>query len=324
MVITGASSGIGLSTARRAAGAGAKLILAARSEGALNDLVAELKGAGAQAVAVVADVSREEDVRQIAQTAQDTFGGFDTWVNNAGVGMYGRLDEVSVADMRRVFDINYWGLVYGSLEAVRVLRERGGALINVGSTVSERAIPLQGTYAASKHAIKGFTDALRMELEDSGAPVSVTLIKPGPIDTPFPLNARNYLPHKPQHVPPVYAPETVARAILHAAAHPVRDVSVGSGGRGISVFGGLAPRATDRAMEGFIIPRTESAEPPRPQERNALEHPSERLSEHGDYPGHVQKTSSYTAAALHPGLVRVAVVGAGLTAALLWRSRQRS
>ncbi len=232
MVITGASSGIGLSTARIAAKQGARLVLAARSENALRQLTDEIKGQGGEAVYVVADVGKREDVQAIARKAQEAFGGFDTWVNNAGIGMYGKLEEVAIEDMRKLFETNLWGLIYGSLEAVKHLKRRGGALINVGSTESDRALPLQGAYAASKHAVKGFTDALRMELEHEDAPVSVTLVKPGAIDTPFPINAKNYLEREPQHVPPVYAPEVVADAILHCAEMPVRDVFAGGGGKG--------------------------------------------------------------------------------------------
>src|SRR5205823_2475646 len=175
---------------------------------------------------VVADVGKQEDVRAIARAAQDAFGGFDTWINNAGTGMYGRLEEISIDDMRRLFETNFWGLIYGSLEAVKHLRQRGGALINVGSTVSERAVPLQGIYSASKHAVKGFTDALRMELEEEGAPVSVTLVKPGAIDTPYTHHAKNYMEVEPKHPAPVYAPETVAETILYCAEHAERDAFV--------------------------------------------------------------------------------------------------
>ncbi|MFC4452318.1 SDR family oxidoreductase [Deinococcus sonorensis] len=327
MVITGASSGIGLSTARLAAQGGARLVLAARSEGPLQQLTQEITQAGGQAIYVVADVSQEAEVQQIAARALDAYGQVDTWVNNAGVGLYGALEEIGTDDMRRLFDVNFWSVVYGSRTALGLLREQGGALINMGSTASERAIPLQGIYSASKHAVKGFTDALRMEVQDAGLPVSVTLIKPGPIDTPFPLNARNYLDVEPQHVPPVYAPETVARAVLQAAEHPARDVFVGSGGKGIAAFGQLVPGATDRAMERFVIPRTHSDKPPLPREQNALDRPSERLAERGDYPGLVHARSRYTEAA-QAGLIRTAGLvgsGLGLLSLALWRRRhQRS
>ena len=224
VVITGASSGIGLVTARKAAERGAKLVVAARAEGALRRLVEEINSKGGEAVYVVADVGREEDVRRIAETAAGRFGGFDTWVNNAGVSIYGRLLDTPVEDMRRMFDTNFWGTVYGSLVAAESLRLRGGALINVGSTLSDRAIPIQGAYSASKHAVKAFTDALRMELEAEGAPVSVTLVKPGTIDTPYRKHAKNLLEKEPALPPPAYAPEAAADAILHCAETPVRDV----------------------------------------------------------------------------------------------------
>src|SRR5436305_9617380 len=263
VVITGASSGIGLVTARAAARRGARLVVAARSEEALKQLVGEIEGAGGEAAYVVADVGREEDVRRIADGAVARFGGFDTWVNNAGVSIYGKLLDVPLDDMRRLFETNFWGVVYGSLAAARHLRERGGALINVGSTLSDRAIPIQGMYSASKHAVKGITDALRMELEAEGAPVSVTLIKPGAIDTPYTQHAKNYMEVEPKHPAPVYAPETVAETILYCTEHAERDAFVGAGGKAISLAEKYAPRLTDKVME-FVMPLMQrSDEPPR-------------------------------------------------------------
>ena len=155
--------------------------------------------------------------------------------------------------MRRLFETNFWGIVYGSLEAARNLKQHGGAIINISSTLSDRAIPMQGMYSASKHALKGFTDALRMELEEERAPVSITLIKPGAIDTPYSKHAKNYMEVEPKNPAPVYAPETVARAILHCAENPERDVFVGAGGKGISLLGRFAPRMADKIMERTIV-----------------------------------------------------------------------
>lgn len=322
MVITGASSGIGLTTARMAAKGGARLVLAARSEEALRQLTREIVDGGGEATYAVTDVSREEDVRRLADLALSTFGTFDTWVNNAGVGLYGTLEELEVGDMRRLFEVNFWGVVYGSRVAAAYLKGPGGALINMGSVASEQTIPLQALYSATKHAVKAFTDGLRMELEHEGAPVAVTLIKPGPIDTPFPLNARNYLNAEPQHVPPVYAPETVARAVLRAATTPTRELFVGGGGRGMAAFGEFAPGMTERGMAATVISRTHSDKPPLPRERNALDHPSERLAERGDYPGQVRETSTYTAAASRSGQIGAGLLVAGLAAAL-WRLSRR-
>jgi short-subunit dehydrogenase len=321
MVITGASSGIGLATARMAASRGARLVLVARSAQSLEQLAAEIRAQGTDAVFAVADVSRQEDVRAVSLKAMDEYGGFDTWVNNAGTGLYGRIEQTSVEDMRQLFETNFWGTVYGSLEAAAHLKHKGGALINIGSIASERAIPLQGVYSASKHAVKGFTDALRMEHEADRARMSVTLIKPGAIDTPFTLNARNYLESQPKHVAPVYSPQAVARAILHCAEHPVRDVFAGSGGKGLAAIGYYTPRLTDRLMERLLIPGTQSSQPARPRNENGLLQPSDNLQERGNYPGHVMHSSLYTQARLHPGIASAVLAGAGLALSALFRGR---
>jgi len=322
MVITGASSGIGLVTARMAAKRGARLVLSARSGEELRELTEEIKANGGQAIAVPADVGAAEDVRRLAQAAQEQFGGFDTWVNNAGVSIYGKLSEVSIEDMRRVFETNFWGLVYGSLEAARQLKERGGAIINIGSTLSDRAIPMQGIYSASKHAVKGFTDALRMELESEGAPISVSLVKPGAIDTPYTEHAKNYMPVEPKNPPPLYAPETVARAILHCAEIPERDVFVGAGGKGISLLGRFAPRMADKIMERTMIKQQQSNRPAGARQENGLYSSSGELKERGGYVGHVAESSLYTRASLHPVLTGSALVGAGLAVAAFLRAKR--
>ena len=187
IVITGASSGIGLATAEAAAKQGAKLVLAARSEQTLHEIVQRINSNGGDAICVTADVSDRQQVQRIAEAAVQRFGRIDTWVNDAGLSIYGRLDETQEDDARRLFDINFWGVVNGSLAALPYLKRQGGALINVGSEVSDAVVPLQGMYSATKHAVKGFTDALRVEIEEiEEAPVSITLIQPTAVDTPFP------------------------------------------------------------------------------------------------------------------------------------------
>ncbi|MBC7173711.1 MAG: SDR family NAD(P)-dependent oxidoreductase, partial [Polyangiaceae bacterium] len=194
IVITGASSGIGLTTARLAASRGAKVVAAARSpemEAIASKLCEET---GGEIVPVLADVAREVDVRRIASVAVEHFGGIDTWVNNAGVALVGPMMETPVLEMRDLFETNFWGLVHGSRIAVEEMSSAGGTLINIGSVLSDRAIPLQGVYSAAKHAVKGFTDSLRMELEHDGIPVNVTLVKPATVDTPYFAHAKNHLP----------------------------------------------------------------------------------------------------------------------------------
>jgi short-subunit dehydrogenase len=312
MVITGATSGIGLVTARMAADRGAKLVLAARNQRALDTLENKLKSKDVEVVTVKADVAVESDVVKIASEALAEFGNFDTWVNNAGVSIYGNLEDVSLEDSKKLFDTNFWGTVNGSLVAARNLKINGGALVNVGSVLSDRAIPVQGMYCASKHAVKGFTDALRMELEAENAPISVTLVKPSAIDTPYKEHAKSYLKEEPQNPPPVYSPETVAKAILHCAEHPVRDVVVGGGGRTLAFLGSIVPRSTDVVMENTMIEMQRDDELAGQRKFESLYEPNDdRLRERGGYEGHVAESSLYTQATLHP-VFTGALVAAGV------------
>jgi len=247
IVITGASSGIGLATAEAAAEKGAKLVLAARSEDALRDIVNKLTASGKEAIAVGCDVADRGQVERVARAAVERFGRIDTWVNNAGLGMYGRLDEVSEADSRRLFDVNFWGVVNWSLAALPHLKKQGGALVNVGSEVSEAYVPLLGMYVASKHAVKGFTDALRVEVEElDKAPVSITLIQPTAVDTPFPQHARNYMAQEAKLPPPTIEPKKVAEAILDAAQKPTKAKRVGSMAKLNTTVATLIPGLADK------------------------------------------------------------------------------
>src|SRR5687768_4870046 len=318
IVITGASSGIGLATARAAARQGARLVLASRNETVLRSIVNQVAARDGEAIYVVADVGKRDDVQRIADAARQRFGGFDTWVNNAGHSIYGRLEEISDADHHRMFQTNFWGVVYGSLIAIRQLRQRGGALINLGSVASDTSIPLQTMYSASKHAVKGFTDGLRMELEAEDAPVSVTLIKPTGIDTPYPQHARNYMDREPKLPPPVYPPEEVARAILYAATHQKRDIYIGGGAKAMSLMGRLTPRVLDRVSSRTMPAQQQRDEPPR-DPTGSLHEPGVAGRVHGDHPGYVMKRSFYTRSSLNPMLTGALVAAAGLAVAAISR-----
>ena len=251
IVITGASSGIGRVTALEAARRGARVVLTGRDEAALRDVAEAVATRGGTARHRAGDVGRADDVEAVAAFAQAAFGGFDTWVNNAGVALFSRLEDTVAEDARRLFDTNFWGTVNGSLAAVRRLKPAGGALVNVGSVAGDFGVPVQGMYSASKHAVRAFTDTLRMELEAEGAPVSVTLVKPAAVATPIVDNLGNTTGRQARLPAPHYAAAEVAHAILHAAEHPQRDIYVGGAGRLMSLFAQAAPHLADKVGARF-------------------------------------------------------------------------
>ena len=319
IVITGASSGIGLSTARMAAKRGAKVVLAARNESDLHKVTDEIRASGGKAIAVPADVSRAEDVDRIGEAALREFGGIDTWVNNAGLSIYGKLTEIPMDDKRRLFDVNFWGVVNGCRTAVRFMQHRGGALINIGSEVSDRAIPLQGIYSPSKQAVQGYTDALRMELEHDRVPISVTLVKPSAINTPYAEHARSYLEDGVPALPsPMYEPEVVASAILKCSEKPVRDIVVGGAGRAQILMGALAPRLMDKVMEGPMWNQQKRYDVQHARAGN-LEHPQRDGRAHGAGQGRIMKSSAYTTAVLSDVTRLLPIVAGAIAIAASYR-----
>lgn len=263
IVVTGASSGIGLATALAALDRGARVALLSRSADTLSDVVGEAVASGCRAMAVPVDVGDANAVSEVADRIMAQWGQIDTWVNNAGVSIYAFLEETDLEDARRLFDTNFWGVVHGSLAALPYLRLQGGALINVGSEVSEAVVPLQGMYTASKHAVKGYTDSLRVELENvEHANVSVVLIQPTAVDTPFPEHARNYMSHEPKLPDPQIDPRQVADAILAAAVDGGRDIKVGTMARLNTATSHLLPRLADR-MSARQVGKQQRPEAPR-------------------------------------------------------------
>src|SRR3954469_25056665 len=262
VVIVGASSGIGRETALRFAERGSKVVVAARSESGLASLVKEIEARSGQGAYAVCDVSDFEQVKAVAETAVQTFGRIDAWVNVAAVSVYARFEETSPEEFRRVIEINYLGQVHGSLAALPHLRQTGqGALIAISSVESIVSLPLHSSYSASKHAVEGAMDALRRELMAEGAPISVTSIKPGTINTPFFNNSLNKMDVKPKGPPPIYQPKVVADCVLYAAEHPVRDLFAGGGGRQMVLSQLTMPRQVDRVLGRLGIPAERTKEP---------------------------------------------------------------
>lgn len=323
IVVTGASSGIGLTTAELAAQRGARVVLNARNESDLRQATDGIVARGGRAIAVAGDVADDEALELVAQRAIDAFGGFDTWVNNAGVGMYGKAWEMTLADKRRLFDINFWGVVHGCRAALPYLREHGGALINIGSVAGDVATPLLGIYSASKFAVKGYTDALRMELEHEGAPVSVTLVKPGPTNTPFIEHARNYMEAEPEFAPPVFAPEEVAHAILRCAERPAREIVVGGPNRLMTMVGTVAPRVMDLYMENAMFRQQQRHGEPADWD-DSLDAPSRDGSRRGPTERRTIERSAYTRAALSDAGRILPIVALGAIVATTVRTMRKA
>ncbi len=320
VVLTGGTSGIGLTTARMLAQRGAKLFLIARNEEALRSVRDEIRSTGGEVEYAVADVADKAALDAAAEKAVRCFGGFDTWVNDAGAFIYGRLDAVPLEDQRRLFDVTYWGMVHGSLIAAEQLKRTGGAIINVGSVLGEFAIPYQGAYCASKFAIKGFTEAFRREAEADRHPISITLIKPAAINTPFTDHARNRMDaNGPRNPPPAYDPGLVAHAILHACETPVRDLTIGgAGGVSLILANLLAPRVMDwlSARTGHASMTTQNSGDA--AQRDNLYEPREDLAVHSSLRPLTRKTSIALEAQLHPGasLAAMAALSAVVVAVL--------
>ena len=319
IVITGASSGIGRATALAAAERGARVVLAARDAEALAGLEDEIRCSGGRALAVPMDVSIEEQVYALADRAADTFQGIDTWVNNAAVSAYGTFMTVPTAEVRRVLDVNFLGQVYGARAALPYLeRQGGGALICVGSVLSDRAVQLQSAYCASKHAVKALTESLRVELQEAGIPVRVTLIKPSSMNTPLFEHAATFMGVKPKPISPVYDPSLVSTAILYAAEHPTRELAVGGAGKLMTSLEGFAGPLLDRWLVRTGASGQRSDKPKRPDAPNNLHAPTPQPRRvHGESGG--RRFSVYTWSRLHPRLSLVSGAAALMTGVIAAR-----
>ena len=307
MVITGASSGIGRVTAKAAAAAGAKVMLVARNEGSLREVLDEIAAAGGTAAYAIADIGDADAVSAAADAAIARFGRIDTWVNNAGTAIYAKLVDTPMDEHQQLFRTNYFGTVNCTLTAIRHLRDRGGAIITVGSIGSDLPTPILSAYAASKHAVKGFIQSLRLELAADGVPIAVTLIKPSGIDTPIAQRAANHVDGEGRIPPPVYDPSLVATAILDAAEHVRRDITVGGLGRAQVLLGTHFPAVLEQ-LSGVLMRL--ASNPARPKALvNSLFAPNQRGQERSGVQRGLQ-TSLHDTAERHPVVTELAAVAA--------------
>lgn len=323
MVLTGATSGIGLAIAEAASAAGARLMLAARNEEELARIQERLTAGGGDVGILACDVADPNYAECLAAAAAARFGGFDTWINDAAAATYGTLAETPIDDQRRVFDVGFWGTVRGALTALAHLRIRGGAIINIGSVLGDRAMIQQGPYSAMKHAVKGFTDALRTEVLEAALPVSVTLIKPSAMHTPYPDHARNRM-ETPAKLPPiVYDPRLVARAVLFAAATPRRELTVGGFGAGAAIGDLVAPRLLDLAMAAIGTRAQQSSVAPPADTTDNLYEPRRDGKIENAEPQYVRRQSLWLEAQLRPITATAVIGGASVLAAGVLRALSR-
>jgi NAD(P)-dependent dehydrogenase (short-subunit alcohol dehydrogenase family) len=260
VVITGASAGVGRATAVAFAKRGARVGLLARGREGLEGARAEVESAGGKALVVPTDVSDAEAVEAAAQRIEQDLGPIDVWVNNAMISVFSPVKEMTAEEFRRVTEVTYLGTVYGTLAALkRMLPRNRGSIVQVGSALAYRAIPLQAAYCGSKHAIQGFTESLRSELLHDRSDIQLTMVQMPALNTPQFGWVRSRLPREPQPVPPIFQPEVAAEAIYWAAHHGRDELWVGWPAVKAIVGNRIIPRALDRylARTGYDSQQTD-------------------------------------------------------------------
>ena len=325
VVVTGASSGIGRETARMLGAAGAAVVLAARNDEGLREIKDEIEASGGRAITVVTDVSDWYQVEQLAYHSMNWMGRIDTWVNNAGIAVYGDFDQNTPEELRRVVEVNLLGEMYGAKAALLHMKARGeGAIINVSSVVARKSVPLLASYCAAKRGVTGFTESLRLELQKDFPNIHVIEVLPASINTPFFEHARSRLEGQatPRPIPPVYQPQVVARAILRACEHPQREIFAGGAGKGLDLGGRWAPGLLD-----FFLRRGNTGE--RVQQEPGPDDHVDNLFEPMDGPGETTgrwnseaRARSFYTSAIDTHRARAALIGALAVAGVLAMRRR--
>ena len=309
VVVTGASAGIGRATARLFGARGARVGLIARGQAGLESAAREVREAGGKALAVSADVADYEQVTAAARQIEQRLGPIGVWVNVAFTSVFAPFAEITAEEFRRVTEVSYLGFVYGTMAALSRMRPRDqGTIVQVGSALGDRSIPLQSAYCGAKHAINGFTSSLRCELLHEGSGVHVTVVQMPAVNTPQFSWVRSRLPNHPQPVPPIYQPEVAARAVVYAADHPRRkQYWVGASTAATILANRAAPALLDRYLARTGYDSQQTAEPADPDQPDNLLQPVDGVNghdfgAHGIFDGRSHERSAQAWLSRHTGL----------------------
>jgi len=321
VVVTGASAGVGRAIARELGVARARVGLLARNAGALENAAREIRAAGGEALVLVADVSDARAVDAAAAAVVSHWGRIDLWVNDAMVSVFAPVMETTPEEYRRVTEVTYLGYVHGTRAALRHMLPRDeGHVIQVGSALTYRSIPLQSAYCAAKAAVRGFTDALRCELRHDRSRVRISAVHLPAINTPQFEYVRTRLPGRPRPVAPIYQPEVAARAVLHVARHPTRELWVGWSATKAILGQKLIPGLLDRYLGRIGYAAQQEDRPPEPGRPDNLERPIPGdMGAHGEFDAEARGRSLGTWLRIRRGPVAGALAALAL-GFLGWRA----
>ncbi|HEX8858281.1 MAG TPA: SDR family oxidoreductase [Actinomycetes bacterium] len=324
VVITGASGGVGRAAVREFASRGADVGLLARDSEGLEAAAKEVEAFGRQAVAVPTDVADPEQVEAAAAQIEERLGPIDVWVNNAMTSVFAPFTEIEPEEFRRVTEVTYLGVVYGTRSALkRMLPRDRGTIVQVGSALAYRGIPLQSAYCGGKHAIEGFTESVRAELLHQKSKVRLTMVQMPALNTPQFTWVLSRLPGSPQPVPPIYQPEVAARAIAWAATHRRRQLWVGATTVATILANDVAPGLLDRYLGRTGYKSQQTRQPADPGRPNNLWAPVPGdHGAHGPFDERAHPRSPQLWASTHRGLVGAAIAGLAAGAGLVWKGRR--
>jgi NAD(P)-dependent dehydrogenase (short-subunit alcohol dehydrogenase family) len=327
VVVTGASAGLGRAIARRFGEAGAHVALVARGEDGLLGAKREIEHLGGRAIVCPLDVADAAAVEEAAERTERELGPIDVWVNDAMVSVFSPVKEMTAEEYKRVTEVTYLGYVYGTLSALRRMLPRDrGSIVQVGSALAYRSIPLQSAYCAAKHAVLGFTESLRTELLHDDSGVHVSIVEMPALNTPQFGWVRSRLPNKPQPVPPIYQPEVGAEAVYYAAHSERRELYVGMSTVGAIVGEKVAPSLLDHylASKGYSSQQTDEPEAPNRRDNLWAPVPGDHGA-HGTFDDRSREHSLELWASMHRGAIAATLAvagGAAVTAMLTTRRRE--